>query len=399
MVAEVTTGNGFRGTISYVKKEHEKDLPLDKKPEIIEENNIYGDTQKMAQQMRFVSNGNTRVSRPVLHISLNFHKDEKLTPQQEQKAVKSVLKELGVKEDTHQYLIAKHNDAGHPHYHIVLNKVDLNGKNIDTSYIKNKMQVICDKIEQEQGLRRTEGRTVMYDPTKEKGYRFATSEEKAKYREANKKTISDKNPKNAIVKRNIEKQVAEALQDRGVNSPEHFKASLQQKGIDVKFTENKNGISGVSFRYQEVSIKGSQINAKWGDLDKSLTTNAILSKERDLRAYIEENTTKTSQTVTVVDQAIRETMPTINQNTNPWETWNKNPQSEKLYNELHTYSQKMQETKKEQKTAFDIAKEQRNQGQSQEQNQEKSNNPFDKLKAQREEKKDQSNEQKRGFGR
>jgi len=124
-----------------------------------------------------------------------------------------------------------------------------------------------------------------------------------------------------------------------------------------------------------------------------------LSKERDLRAYIEENTTKTSQTVTVVDQAIRETMPTINQNANPWETWNKNPQSEKLYNELHTYSQKMQETKKEQKTAFDIAKEQRNQGQSQEQNQEKSNNPFDKLKAQREEKKDQSNEQKRGFGR
>lgn len=399
MVAEVTTGNGFRGTISYVQKEHEPNLRPEHKPEIIERNNIYGDTQKMAQQMRFVSNGNTRVSRPVLHISLNFHKDEKLTPQQEQKAVKSVLQELGVKEDTHQYLIAKHNDAGHPHYHIVLNKVDLNGKNIDTSYIKNKMQVICDKIEQEQGLRRTEGRTVMYDPTKEKGYRFATSEEKARHRETNKKTITDKNPKNELVKRNISTEVTEALQDRGVNTPEHFKANLEQKGIDVKFSENKNGISGVSFRYQEVSVKGSQINAKWGDLDKSLTTNAILSKESDLRAYIEQNTTKTSQTVEVVDKAIREKMPEIRPNVNAWQTWNTNPQSEKLYNELYKYGEKMQENKQEHKTAFDIAKEQRNQGQSQDQNQEKSSNAFDRIKAQREEKKDQSNEQKRGFGR
>lgn len=398
MVAEVTTGTGFYRTISYVQKEHEPNLSSEQKPEIIECNNIYGSSKQMAQQMRFISNGNTRVSRPVLHISLNFHKDEKLTPQQEQRAVRSALKELGVKEDTHQYLIAKHNDAGHPHYHIVLNKVDFNGKNIDTSYIKNKMQVICDKIEQEQGLRRTEGRTVMYDPTKERGYRFATSEEKANHRKTNKKIISDKKPKNELAKKVIAKQVSDALQDRGVNSPEHFKASLQQKGIDVKFTENKNGISGVSFRYQEVSAKGSQINTKWSDLDKSLTTNAILSKENELKAYIEQNTTKTNDPAIVVDQAIRETMPTITPNANPWETWNKNPQNEKLYNELYRYSEKMQETK-EQKNAFDIAKEQRNKGQNQEQNQEKSNNPFDKLKAQREEKKEQSNEQKKGFGR
>ena len=92
MIATATTGTGFKGAISYIQKEHEKDLSQEEKPELIAKNNIYGDTKKMSSQMRFLAKENSRVSRPVLHVAISFHKSEKLTPEQVEKAVNSVLK-------------------------------------------------------------------------------------------------------------------------------------------------------------------------------------------------------------------------------------------------------------------------------------------------------------------
>jgi len=86
-----------------------------------------------------------------------------------------------------------------------------------------------------------------------------------------------------------------------------------------------------------------------------------LSKEKDIRAYIEKNTTKNSLSSNVVDQAIREKMPEIRPNVNVWETWHKNPENGRLFNDLSKYSEELQAAKQEQKSAFDIAKEQREQ--------------------------------------
>ncbi|WP_185214469.1 relaxase/mobilization nuclease domain-containing protein, partial [Sphingobacterium mizutaii] len=115
MVVEVSTGNGFRSTISYVHKEHEKDLPQDKKPEVIEKNLVFGNTPEMARQMRFVSNANSRISKPVMHVSVSFDAKERIGEEQRQKAVQSVLKEMGVNPQDHQFLIVKHNDTANPH--------------------------------------------------------------------------------------------------------------------------------------------------------------------------------------------------------------------------------------------------------------------------------------------
>ena len=286
MVVGVSTGNGFKGTISYVQKEHEKDLAQEKKPEIIEKNNIYGNTQAMAKQMRFVANGNSRMSKPVMHVSVNFSKDEKLSEAQRQKAVQSVLKEMGVKPENHQYLIAKHNDTANPHYHIVLNKVDLDGKKLNLGFdgkreefIKNRLQVIADKIEQEQGLKRTEGRNIIYDANSEKGYRFLSKEEKAEQKSRNKKENREKNPNKREQLEAVKNEVEKVLQDKKIATPNDFKTALESKGVDVRFSENKNGISGVSFKTDKISVKGSQIGAKWGDINKVLQENSKTVQE------------------------------------------------------------------------------------------------------------------------
>lgn len=274
MIATATTGTGFKGVISYVQKEHEKNLEKYELPEILEKNNIYGDTKKMSSQMRFISKGNSRVSRPVLHVAISFHKDEKLNKEQTEKAINSVLKEIGVNKENNQYFLVKHNDAKHEHYHAVINKVGFDAKTIDTSYIKNKLQVICDKIEQEQGLRRTNGRTILYDPKSEKGYRFLTREEK-KAAALKKRSyhIRDKSSKLSEEKNHIKTKITEALKDKNINTADKLKSTLEKESIQTKFMENKNGISGISFRYQNQAYKGTDLGYKWKQVSNNLEQN------------------------------------------------------------------------------------------------------------------------------
>lgn len=297
MVVEVSTGNGFRSTISYVHKEHEKDLPQDKKPEVIEKNLVFGNTPEMARQMRFVSNANSRISKPVMHISVSFDAKEKLSEDQRQTAVQSVLKEMGVKSEDHQFLIVKHNDTANPHYHIVLNKVDLDGKKLNLGFdgkkeefIKNRLQVIADKIEQEQGLKRTEGRNIVYDANSVKGYRFLSKEEKAEQKARNKKEIREKNPNKREQQNIIKNEISNVLQDKKITSPDQFKQALASKGVEVRFSENRNGISGIAFSTDKISVKGSQVGAKWSDISKVLNENKLsipqeekLTREEALR--------------------------------------------------------------------------------------------------------------------
>lgn len=299
MVVGVITGNGFRGALGYALKDQKLDeLKADQKPEIITQNNVYGNAREMARQMRFVANGNSRVSVPVMHFYVSFDAKENLKESQRQKAVKGVLKELGVTDENHQYLVVKHNDAKNPHYHLIINKVDLDGKKLNIGFdgkkeefIANRCHVIADKIEQEQGLKRTEGRKIIYDPNSTKGYRKLSKEELKALEPRDKKESISKDPHKREQEIIIKSEVIAALQNKGIRSPEEFKTLLEQKGIDVRFMENRNGISGVSFKSDTISVKGSQIGAKWSDINKVLQeNNKVLQETKTItRAEVERN--------------------------------------------------------------------------------------------------------------
>jgi len=59
------------------------------------------------------------------HISLNFHPSDKLSDKTLQDISRIYMKELGF--ERQPYLVYKHNDAGHPHLHIVTTHVQRNG--------------------------------------------------------------------------------------------------------------------------------------------------------------------------------------------------------------------------------------------------------------------------------
>jgi len=59
------------------------------------------------------------------HISLNFHPSDKLSNPILQEIARVYMKELGF--ERQPYLVYKHNDAGHPHLHVVTTHVQRNG--------------------------------------------------------------------------------------------------------------------------------------------------------------------------------------------------------------------------------------------------------------------------------
>lgn len=285
--ANANTGNSFRSTLSYVYQEG-IELPEDQQHVIVEQQNVFGDsTAGQGRVMRTFAIERPSIKMPVMHLQINFHPDELVDNAIAQKAIHSILSDIGVSVDNSQYVIVQHRDKPHNHYHVVLNRVCLDQSIIETHRIKDRLQVACDKVEQQQGLRRTAGRTVFYDPSHEKGFRYATSEEKKIHRANNKKSIRNKNP---IIQENqifIKKMIDQVLQDKKIIHPEQFKSVLAIQGIDVRFMENKNGISGVSFKKDNISFKGSQIDAKWGDISKVLDANAVLAKGKKQKAHIE----------------------------------------------------------------------------------------------------------------
>lgn len=277
--ANANTGNGFSAAISYALQE-KKELSEKDRAVVFEQNHLFGTSRQMGQQMRFMSDARDRVSKPVLHLQINFHPDEKLNKVQAQKAVDSILKEIGIERESHQYLVVQHQDKEHDHYHIIANRVGLDGSLVDGSFLKNRLQVACDKVEKEQNLRPTQGRTIMYDTSVEKGFRYATAEEKSLIRQQKEnKPIIDKNPKVMAEKNAIRDYLSAALAEMKVNTPEKLQAELNKKGIEIQFTSNKNGISGASFRKDNIAVKGSAIGYKWNDISKVLEENKIKVQE------------------------------------------------------------------------------------------------------------------------
>lgn len=100
-------------------------------------------------------NGN--VKRNSVHISLNFHPSESYSTEKLMRIAGAYMEKIGF---GHQpYLVYRHDDAGHPHIHLVTIKVREDGSRIDMQNIgKNQSEKARKEIEKQFDLVRAEGR-------------------------------------------------------------------------------------------------------------------------------------------------------------------------------------------------------------------------------------------------
>lgn len=155
MVARVKSGKNIRGVLSYNENK-------------VKEGTAHGIDAVgfgcSAEELSFankltrftkLTNLNRVAKTNAIHISLNFHPDERLSEQTLKEIAASYMEKIGFGEQP--YLVYQHDDAAHPHIHIATVNICSNGKRIDIHNIgKNKSDQARKEIEEAFGLIKAE---------------------------------------------------------------------------------------------------------------------------------------------------------------------------------------------------------------------------------------------------
>lgn len=108
---------------------------------------------------------NERAKKNSLHISLNFDNSDKLSAEKFIVIANTYMNRIGFAEQP--YLVYQHNDAGHPHIHIVTTNIKSDGQRISLHNIgRNQSENARKEIEKEFGLIRADGKQRLDDKLK-----------------------------------------------------------------------------------------------------------------------------------------------------------------------------------------------------------------------------------------
>ena len=417
-------GKSFTGAAEYdlaqgKYAEHE----AEKKPEILASNFISATHYKeIGRECREVSDYNKKCTSPVMKFSVNFDPKEKLTDAQKLEFTKRVMKEMGVREDNHQYIITRHSDKNHDHHHILANRVGMDGKVIDVSHSVPKLEKAIDKTEKQMGLNNDLAKTrrFVFDETQEKGYKV--QKENFRSNRGKVSTISTKKgvaEKKEYIKNNVEKSLQES------KSVAELQTKLQEKNISVDARIDKsNKLTGISFNYDNFSVKGSALGKEFKSAGISKILQSNLEKDQEKKKFQELNLYQKANAKTQEVLAKFEKKPFISpavfKEIEKYEKLNKdlknNPNSfsdERLkeiiekseriisINQGNKYSRFDQIT--EQKEVKPVQNQEKPKTEEKkveiQQEKPKETNPFDQVREQREAKKEQEQEQDRPRGR
>ena len=157
MVAKITIGSGLFGAIKY-----NADKVNEGKGHLLDTNKIFNDgTGKVniAQAVRDFERhmpNQMRTEKPVIHISLNPHPDDRLTDGELTQMAHEYMQRMGYGEQP--YIIVKHEDIDRHHLHIVSVRVDEQGRRINSDFTHKRSLAIIQDFERRYGLHKGEKR-------------------------------------------------------------------------------------------------------------------------------------------------------------------------------------------------------------------------------------------------
>lgn len=250
MIAKNIKGKSFKGCVQYVMNETATLLEA--------EGVLAGNTKDIIRSFAMQRSGRKEIKKPVGHIPISFSPEDKgrMTNEFMVQLAKEYMEEMGIKNT--QYIIVRHENTENPHLHIVYNRInnDLKLISVNNDYKRNIK--VCKKLKDKHGLTYGEGK------------------EKVKREKLN-------NPDSVkYLLHDIIKAILPYC-----TSEKEFQDYLQSKGIqvDFKLKRTTGEIEGISFSYDNVSFKGSQIDRKYsfGNLKKEFEKNKELHEKQELQ--------------------------------------------------------------------------------------------------------------------
>ena len=133
MVAIIKTGNSLRRSFYYNENKIAEGVA-----ECISAGNYPANAEDLTENQRLnmllkLANLNENVIRNSVHISLNFDPSEQLSKQQLSEIAQTYMDKIGFGQQP--FLVYQHQDAAHPHIHIVSVKIRPDGSRIETQNI------------------------------------------------------------------------------------------------------------------------------------------------------------------------------------------------------------------------------------------------------------------------
>ena len=118
-------------------------------------NNLCGETPiELFQEMKILQNLNQKATNKLISLVLSPHVDdgENLSKKQLENITKEFLKDLEINLEKSQFIAFLHTEKRHRHIHILLNRVDENGKLFQDHHIGKKAQWSAHRIAEKNGL-------------------------------------------------------------------------------------------------------------------------------------------------------------------------------------------------------------------------------------------------------
>lgn len=160
MVVKITSPHSLNRALNYNEKKVQKG-----QAECIHAGNYLLNPEQMKfhqklERLQDLISLNERTKKTnTLHISLNFDPSEKHSKGVLTSIAQSYMEKIGFGKQP--YLVYQHNDAGHPHIHIVTTTIQADGKRIDTYNIgRNQSEKARKEIEQDFGLVKAQGKKI-----------------------------------------------------------------------------------------------------------------------------------------------------------------------------------------------------------------------------------------------
>ena len=241
MIAKIVQGRGFKGVINYV-------LEKDKARLLYADGVRLKDKESIIHSFITQRKANPNITKPVAHISLDFsvQDKERLTDKAMVGIALEYLDKMGYKNT--QFIIARHHDTNHPHIHLVINRIDNDGKRISDKNEKFRSTKVCMELTKKYGLYIAKG--------KENVNRHRLKEpDKTKY--------------------DIYDSIKAALPK--CRNWQELTMELKRQGIVTDFRKNGNTdkIQGIRFGKGDYTFNGSQIDrsCSYSKIDFQLKQN------------------------------------------------------------------------------------------------------------------------------
>ncbi|HEY4325736.1 MAG TPA: relaxase/mobilization nuclease domain-containing protein [Mucilaginibacter sp.] len=284
MIADQQIGTNFMKALGYNLRKLNLADPS-RRPELLDTNFTSPELPHIKKEVDLIRQLRPRLSKYVYHTSLNFSKEEidSLDKQTLLSIAHDYLQGMGF--TNNQYFIFRHHDAGHPHIHLLVNRICFDGSVVSDSNNFKRSEAILRKLEYQYNL----------IPVEQSSYRVIEQAngiaiKRHSYR-------ADRAPKKdelEMVLRTGKPSDKMVLQEKlkkllNLNmSLQEFIKDAERQGIHLLFNQASTGrISGITYFYNNFKAKGQALGNRfrWGEIIKLI----YYEQNRDSKAVSEAN--------------------------------------------------------------------------------------------------------------